>query len=328
MYGFAFALYCLSAWSLFKQRKDPDQSRKSLFALGHISIVMACGLIKLAVDTRGTQLSYIDHADYPDGGAYFYDANVFATTSVATASDSLMIFLDCLLFGTQIWRLWIVWSISRYVYLIVLVPTLSLLTYLALQIVTFTQIELITALQLDAVLEGLNLLTDLLITIPILLRVILVRRHHAKIIGHSALGDGGSLISVVAMIVESFAIVSIWVTAEIVVTSLISKEIRANSVIYLILAESEQFMRIIAYILLVYRVTTGRAWKRDTERQLTTLQWNRDPQTTGGFTTRLSLSESPEQPESSLLRDRGSEGANVSPTREKSDNSDITTTTV
>lgn len=38
---------------------------------------------------------------------------------------------------------------------------------------------------------------------------------------------------------------------------------------------TEPFIRIIAFILLVYRVTTGRAWKRETEWQITSLQWNR-----------------------------------------------------
>ncbi|KAJ3568167.1 hypothetical protein NP233_g5889 [Leucocoprinus birnbaumii] len=38
------------------------------------------------------------------------------------------------------------------------------------------------------------------------------------------------------------------------------------------------FIQTIAYLLVEYRVSTGRAWKKDTEEKLTSLQWNREGQ--------------------------------------------------
>ena len=39
-------------------------------------------------------------------------------------------------------------------------------------------------------------------------------------------------------------------------------------------------VQVVAYFLVIYRVTTGQGWTKETERQLTTLQFNRGAQIT------------------------------------------------
>ncbi|KAJ3561509.1 hypothetical protein NP233_g10152 [Leucocoprinus birnbaumii] len=117
---------------------------------------------------------------------------------------------------------------------------------------------------LDAVRQGLTMLTALIVTSLISGRIAFVRRTHVRTMGKSDISN--QYLSIISMLVESFALEFIWTTITIG-TSL------SNGV------------GIIAYLLVVYRVSTGRGWKRDTEEKLTTLQWNRDGLQTTQLTT-------------------------------------------
>ncbi|KAJ3572666.1 hypothetical protein NP233_g2937 [Leucocoprinus birnbaumii] len=71
------------------------------------------------------------------------------------------------------------------------------------------------------------------------------------------------------MLVELFALEFIWSAISIATTSFsgIVRTISVNRVI----SNLAPSIWIIAYLLVVYRVSTGRAWKKDTEEKLSLL---------------------------------------------------------
>ncbi|KAJ3552548.1 hypothetical protein NP233_g12854 [Leucocoprinus birnbaumii] len=98
--------------------------------------------------------------------------------------------------------------------------------------------------------------------------------------------------SIIAMLVESFTLESIWTIGASIngafmigyqgfkVDFLTGEEFFANT---------GPFIEIIAYLLILYRVSTGQAWQVDTEEKLTSLQWNRDGMETTQLSTQASV---------------------------------------
>jgi hypothetical protein len=74
LYGIAFMLYCLCARSLYLQLQEPDKRRQARFTIGYISLQLFCATAYTALNARGIQLAYIDHADFP-GGPLIYEAS-------------------------------------------------------------------------------------------------------------------------------------------------------------------------------------------------------------------------------------------------------------
>ncbi|KAJ3568918.1 hypothetical protein NP233_g5397 [Leucocoprinus birnbaumii] len=79
--------------------------------------------------------------------------------------------------------------------------------------------------------------------------------------------------SIITMLIASFALEFIWMTINIATG--FSNDIQTVSV-NMASGDLAPSIQIIAYLLIVYRVSTGRAWKQDTEEKLTSLQWNQD----------------------------------------------------
>jgi hypothetical protein len=51
LYGFSFAFYCLTAQMLYGQLKDSNRRKQTFGTLAIMSLLMACGIIILAVNT-------------------------------------------------------------------------------------------------------------------------------------------------------------------------------------------------------------------------------------------------------------------------------------
>ncbi|KAJ3561510.1 hypothetical protein NP233_g10154 [Leucocoprinus birnbaumii] len=77
------------------------------------------------------------------------------------------------------------------------------------------------------------------------------------------------------MLVESFALVFIWSTISIATSF---SDGGAPKSVKLVFGELLPSIQIIAYLLVVYRVSTGRAWKPDTEEKLTSLRFHHEEQ--------------------------------------------------
>ncbi|KAF5357230.1 hypothetical protein D9756_006750 [Leucocoprinus leucothites] len=298
LYGFAFALYILCARLLYlqlsdKSQDDQQQRKQSLFTLVYMSLVMVMALLGLIVDGRNAQTSYVDHADYP-GGGFFYGLNVYARLPICVMGYATSILFEFLIFSVQIWRLWVIWRTSRYSFLIVIVPILSLLA----EVGSNVTVSVVTLVREDSdelqrlgyalifVMQSLMLAIDIIVSLGIIVRIILVRRQHIKVMGQTDVAD--QYTSIISLLVESFALTSVWMIMTTIFSSLGSVYPVLSAIGSFFLA-TQPFIQLIAYLLVVYRVSMGRGWKKDTERKLTTLQWNRDEPQTTEFSTRASL---------------------------------------
>jgi len=121
-------------------------------------------------------------------------------------------------------------------------------------------------------------LFTIIVTGLVVARILLVRRRHTKILGTS--DTSRNYMNIVAMLVESYALDSLWDIAFIISYGLHSR-------FSFLFAGVSHTIKVIAYFLVVYRVASGRGWTRDTGLKLTTLQWNRGESTAAGFTSEI-----------------------------------------
>ncbi|KAF9030391.1 hypothetical protein BJ165DRAFT_1519976, partial [Panaeolus papilionaceus] len=102
----------------------------------------------------------------------------------------------------------------------------------------------------------------IVITLFMVFRILSVRSNIIKAMGRSDFG--GQYLNIAAMIIESSALYTVW---GIVFLALY---LRNNEVENVFLATLSQ-VQIIAPLLIIYRVSQGKAWEQDTSNNLTTL---------------------------------------------------------
>lgn len=110
------------------------------------------------------------------------------------------------------------------------------------------------------------------------------------------LAPSGPYLSLVAILVESFALESVWGITAIILYGFNNPSyilFMANdstikvrvSVASLRPFTNLQHVQVISYLLVVYRIATGRGWTNRSQRDLTSLQWNRGLQADTGEPT-------------------------------------------
>ncbi|EKM74626.1 hypothetical protein AGABI1DRAFT_95488 [Agaricus bisporus var. burnettii JB137-S8] len=213
LYGIAFTLFCLYVHSLVPRLQDEDRKKQAQFMLGYTSIIMLCGLCNLVTNAWITQDGYIKHVDYP-GGPYAYIASTFHTRPASAVAFTCQLAIDTLTSAiqTKIWRLWVIWSATRFAKLVIVLPLLCFLTFFG-----------------------------------------------------EANGSAG-YIKIVAMLIESYTLESIWLLAEAILLL---------HPVTIVFAESRNYIEIIAYLLVQYRVASGKAYESQKYRSnISSLHWN------------------------------------------------------
>ncbi|KAJ3570809.1 hypothetical protein NP233_g4160 [Leucocoprinus birnbaumii] len=269
LYGLSFALYLTCCRLLLLElSKDKGRRRQNFFTLSHMSLIIICYLLGLAVDAKMVQVSWVDHPTAAPGGGWIYWLDVFSHTGIAGMGYVVAMLIELLTNGMQIWRF------------------LALLGSIVIEIVVICDLighQIFISSQgpnLSTARQGLTILTGLIVTSLIGARIALVRRTHIQTMGKSE--SSNQYFSIIAMLVESFALEFIWTTISIATSFSDATGIPAVNVAVTNLVPPIQ---IIAYLLVVYRVSTGRAWEKDTEEKLSSLQWNPDAQRTTQMTT-------------------------------------------
>ncbi|KAJ3568912.1 hypothetical protein NP233_g5400 [Leucocoprinus birnbaumii] len=297
LYGLSFALYLTCCHLLLLElSKDKGRRKQDLFTLSHMSLVIICGLLTLVVDTRSIQESWVDHPTAAPGGSLFYWSNISTHLAFVDHVESLNIsFLhhnDSQFDAPWVHR----FALTFICGWILLVNDLDLVieiveTYNDIGRPIFTHSQLLV---INAVRQGMMMFTGLIVTSLISARIALVRRTHIQtmadyhvmivyvnVVGKSDISN--QYFSIISMLVESFALEFIW-TTMVITTDFSPDNVRVSAV-------SQAFtnllpsIQIIAYLLVVYRVSSRRAWEKDTEEKLTSLQWNRGVQQATQLTT-------------------------------------------
>ncbi|KAF5350671.1 hypothetical protein D9756_008551 [Leucocoprinus leucothites] len=281
LYGFSLALYLFCARSLYLQLKCRDRRKRALriFMLLHMSLVMICVLLGLVVDVLNIQTSYVDHANYP-GGGFAYSVNVFGVLPIASIGYVMGVIIDILTFGIQIWRLWIIWNASQYRILVMVVPILSLLVFIAIELAQIILIyfpENLTILLTKFLYFGygsFELFITASVTIFIVIRIALVRRRHVDLMGQSDATK--QYTSIISVLVESFALESLWIVISTLTFIEIEDPTMRVSGVDEFFASHSAFHQDPCLSPCCISSHHGTGWKEDTEQKLTTLEWNRD----------------------------------------------------
>ncbi|KAF9447034.1 hypothetical protein P691DRAFT_793844 [Macrolepiota fuliginosa MF-IS2] len=205
--------------------------------LAYASLVVICQTSLLALNTREMQVAYIDHSNFVGAPAEYISDNLFIQP-IGRAESAFSAIIDSLTVGIQIWRLWVIYSATRYAFAIIILPTLLFLCF----VVIATQLAI-----------------TVIVTVLVVARLLRIRRVHINLMGTSDISK--QYMSIVAMLVESYALESVWTLAALIA-------LFQNTSAFTFFANCSNVVDVIAYLLVIYRVSTGRGWNRETERQM------------------------------------------------------------
>ncbi|KAF9441046.1 hypothetical protein P691DRAFT_685296 [Macrolepiota fuliginosa MF-IS2] len=284
LYGIALSLFFLCVQSLYPQLKAPHLQRQAIFILGYTSAVMICGFVYLALFTQITQLAYIDHNTSP-GELHGYEQLLYGQP-IGVVLSVFNTMVDALTLGTQLWCLWVVYHATQYEIIIMVLPVLLYLVGVDLQLLLLQYPNLVSQIYsflgsqvfIGVMNIAFQLAFTLLVTLLVIGRLLLIHRHHIKLMGATNISK--LYMSIVTMFIESYALESAWVLASLI--SYIMGGIASLD----FFSNCNVAIEMIAYFLVIYRVSTGRAQSKDARQQVTrSLEFNYST----GYTTQTSV---------------------------------------
>ncbi|XP_006456357.1 hypothetical protein AGABI2DRAFT_122262 [Agaricus bisporus var. bisporus H97] len=311
LYGIAFSLYCLYLHASIPRLRDHDRRRQTQFMITNSTIIMLCGLYYLISNAWVIQDAYIKHADFP-GGPLVYENSTFLTQPAIAVGLVCVAVVDISTGAIQIWRLWVVWSGTRFVRIIVLLPVLCLLAFTgkSLLLTPSVQTKSTDYESQDSITGTAELALQAALTIlpTILIAGYLVfeSRRHRKMIGESKLST--PYMTIAAMLIECYAVESTWAIFYIISVNL-------NHPIQTFFGNTQTYIEIIANLLVLYRVANGRAYESQRARQsrsrsgdISSLHWNHTTTQSGiaSMTSDTNIHPSENKPEPEILLVQGS----------------------
>ncbi|KAF9447798.1 hypothetical protein P691DRAFT_760459 [Macrolepiota fuliginosa MF-IS2] len=263
--GIALSLYFLSARSLYPQLKDPHQRRPyTIFMFVYASVVMICGIIFLASSTWGAQSAYISHNTFPGGAQEYFQSTYQFKQPGGIIESASGITVDILTVGVQIWRLWVIYSATRYAIAVVALPLLLFLCFIVMEIINILP-TLGGQFFIMATIVTSQLAIDLFVTALVVIRLLVVRRRHVELMGVSDISK--QYMGIAAMLIESYALEFVWIVATLVAYFL------KNWPVFTFLAYCSGLVEVVAFFLVIYRVSTGRGWNKQTLRQTSSIHF-------------------------------------------------------
>ncbi|KAF5356750.1 hypothetical protein D9756_006689 [Leucocoprinus leucothites] len=272
-YGIAFTLYCIVVHSLHHRLRQPSQHKTAFITLGYTTFAIVCATVYLVMTHFYTQMAYVFHRDDLPGGPLIYESLVLYTHPSYLVSVLFFIMLDWLTMAVQIWRLWILWRTTPIFLYVIVLPVSLLLTCIGADIVVAVNQAHINYFALDysfaigLAFFGIPAVTTITVTSLMVLRLAVIRRRHIDLMGHST-GLAKQYTGIISMLVESYALETVWSIAIIITYAI------RSPMIWAIFINSSVNIKVIALFLIVYRVAKGKAWQAHTEQQISSLRCN------------------------------------------------------
>ncbi|PPR08200.1 hypothetical protein CVT24_001387 [Panaeolus cyanescens] len=264
-YGVVLTLYFMCMNVLIEKYREGTHRKRSLISGAYITVMFAAGTFYCAVNARESQLAYVDDRNFP-GGPVPYDHYTFSTPFNVAGVVSFFLTAwmnDALL----IWRLSVLYSGHRFSVLIIGFALITYLGTFAMGMVALIETVLPdrsfwSAISVKFVMAyyALTVAYTVLITALMVLRILLARHAFIKVTGSK--GHGAQYLSIATMIIESSALYSVW---GLIFLGLYI----ANNPIQDVFLATLSEVQIIAPMLIIYRVSTGKAWNSDTTNMLT-----------------------------------------------------------
>ncbi|KAH7908984.1 hypothetical protein BJ138DRAFT_1090304 [Hygrophoropsis aurantiaca] len=258
-YGVVLALFWLCFRTLWKRIKVKDANhRRNVFFLLYSCVMFMLGSLFMGSNSDFTQLAYINQRNFPGGPAAFEEQmfsigpDEIANVSFVLANwlaDSLMVWRCILIYrdcGTSPW-------------IVVAFPGLMLVASFALGVLFLLQISSPasspyqvagTSVNYTFPYFSLSLAINIIVTIMIVIRLLLFRRHIIRVLGPGHITDHTSI---AAMIVESASLYSIFSLLFLI-------PFAANNPVSNVFLQALGEAQFIAPLLIIYREARGRGW--------------------------------------------------------------------
>ncbi|KAI0685169.1 hypothetical protein BC835DRAFT_1421534 [Cytidiella melzeri] len=243
-YGTELPLFMMTFWLLWKSRSGRSVVRKYAY-ITYLVVIFILGTLAYASSAQFTQLAFIDNRNM-EGGPGVYEETMFFVPVDGLGNVCAIIstwLCDALLLGDV---------------------RCSLITQSDLT----RSVHVVTGLLFSPWVDGgsinwtmpffaLSLSLTIILTICIVLRLLIFRKHVVGVLGNS---HGSPYTSIAAMVVESAAIFSIFSILTIVPFA--SKD-PLNEVFFQALSG----VQIVATFLIMFRVAQGKSWDDSTAQQ-------------------------------------------------------------
>ncbi|XP_006456360.1 hypothetical protein AGABI2DRAFT_122265 [Agaricus bisporus var. bisporus H97] len=266
LYGIAFSLYCLYLHASIPQLRDHNRKRQTRFMITYSTIIMLCGLYYLLSNAWVIQDAYIMHANFP-GGPYLYENPtqppqfrcllIYASFVIQADLDSL--FSDLAFMGRLGWPQ-VVDQGHFADFQTQFFATLALrIRAVALNIRQTGPDSPSPGVKPEIAELALQAIITILPTTLIAGFLIFESQRQRKLIGKSQ-QLSTPYMGVVAMLIESYAVESIWAIIFVILFA------RRHPMLQFF-GNTQPYIEIIAYLLVLYRVANGRAYGSQRARE-------------------------------------------------------------
>ncbi|KXN81533.1 hypothetical protein AN958_04470 [Leucoagaricus sp. SymC.cos] len=267
-YGVVLSLYCLLVGSSYRGFRRPGQRTGLLMTLVYSSLAMIGCTAFFVLTHYLVQVAYVYHRDYPAGPSV-YGRKILSSKPPYRASIAMVAALDWLTSGIQIWRLHIIWYGASYYPFIIVLAFLLHLACVGVGIANVIANPVFAEYWywIGVAFFGIPPVMTMLVTTLISIRLLHFRRRHIDIMGDTITTK--QYAGIVAMLIECYALDAIW--------SLLTVAVHAAepALVGLVFILSAPNIKVIALLLVSYRVVEGRAWRtHHTEKEISTLRWN------------------------------------------------------
>ncbi|KAF9527837.1 hypothetical protein CPB83DRAFT_767901 [Crepidotus variabilis] len=253
----AFGVHLTLFILCFKALAQGQRTRSNRFFLFYICLMFLLGNIGNGLNIKLTQMSFIDHRDWPGGPSAYL---VQTTNVLGIACNITYIISSWLQDGLLLYRFYVFWHGFPYL-LAIPIPmfmTSTILSIFLMVRITQPGITLWTKISINIATPywAISIALNVLITAFISARLLYMRHTLRKLLSV----NGKEYLSITAMLVESAALYSINGLVFLIGYS-------NGSTLHLALATLGQSQSI-APLLIILRVAEGRAWSNETARDL------------------------------------------------------------
>ncbi|TCD68387.1 hypothetical protein EIP91_010896 [Steccherinum ochraceum] len=267
-YGVQLTLFLLCFNHLWSERKDKTRTR-TYFWMVYIVILFSLGTIGNAVNMRITELSFVDNRNFPGGpSAYEVELNFIPLNIAGTAAyiingwlqDGLLLYRYYVIVCTAWWMI----VVPAALFLLTIIMSLFLLVQLAQPGATLWEASNVN---FALVYWSSSIATTILLTCLIVGRLFYTRYQV-----RAALGPRyqASYFSVSALLIES---AFLYTSVAIIFLVTYARNSTVNFLFFGLLGQMES----IAPLMIILRVAQGRAFHKNTFRDLTTMSQPNEP---------------------------------------------------
>ncbi|EKM75605.1 hypothetical protein AGABI1DRAFT_109358 [Agaricus bisporus var. burnettii JB137-S8] len=281
LYAFTVVLYCLCARFSYSRFRNQDRKQQTVLTFLLATVIMICGSMHFALKNQYARLLFVDYSSSPGGPISVSSQSHASTMTVLRMLDAVILLAEILTVGVLLWRVCVVYSGTRFAIPVITIASLLYLGYvvsdtlqLAFVLSNISRLRDFGVVPAIVAALGISAASHIVMTSMIIVRLMLIRRKHIKLMGSNSGAMVGKTdmaaqyLSIATMLIESYALSTAWNISFLIA------HILKNGPAHNFFNNTVAQVEVLSYFLVLYRVYSGRAWDRQTQNQLSTMRWN------------------------------------------------------